>query len=100
VASAVSAFLLLLGVGLIGGGISAAVEMEPISILAGFAPPAGLGALLVMLAGMLSVFAIWLTLKHHRETKIRRRSVIGFIIMALTTIIFTITMVMWNITPW
>ncbi|MBT1451285.1 alpha/beta fold hydrolase [Glaciecola sp. XM2] len=100
VASAVSAFLLLLGVGLIGGGISAAVEMEPISILAGFAPPAGLGALLVMLAGMMSVFAIWLTLKHHRETKIRRRSVIGFIIMALTTIIFTITMVMWNITPW
>ena len=98
--TAVSALVLLLGVGLVGAGVGATFEISATSILAGFAPPAGVGASLVVLAGLLGIAGILITLKSHKEHALRKRTLIGFMLMGLCTLVLSVTFIVWGITPW
>ena len=91
-----TAFLLLLGLGLIGAGIAAAIEYSEISVLAGFAPPAGVGALLVLLAGLSGMATIVFTYKSNKADALRRRSLFGFILMGLGAVLLAVLFLMWG----
>lgn len=96
----ITSLLLLVGVGLIGAGVGAAVEISEISILAGFAPPASTGALLVILAGLFGIAALVLTLKAHKNEPLRRRTLSGFVLLSFSAILLSIIFLVWGITPW
>lgn len=96
----ITALFLLVGVGLIGAGIQAAIEISEVSIIAGFAPPAGVGALLVLLAGLMGIATLVLTLKAHKDNPLRKRSLIGFVVLALSAMVLSVIFLMWGITPW
>jgi pimeloyl-ACP methyl ester carboxylesterase len=96
----ITALFLLLGVGLIGAGVQAAIEISEVSIIAGFAPPAGVGALLVLLAGLIGTATIVLTLKAHKDSPLRKRSLIGFVLLGLCAIVLSVIFLTWGITPW
>jgi uncharacterized membrane protein len=95
-----SALVLLVGVGLVGGGVAQTFEISEISILAGFAPPAGIGALLVLLAGLLGLLSVIKSVKTYKEDGLRKRSLIGFILIGLMAVMLSICFVIWGITPW
>ena len=95
-----SALVLLVGVGLVGGGVAQTFEISEISILAGFAPPAGIGALLVLLAGLLGLLSVIKSVKTYKEDGLRKRSLIGFILIGLMAVMLSICFVIWEITPW
>jgi hypothetical protein len=94
------ALVLLIGVGLVAAGVAATLEISTASILAGFAPPADIGAMLVLLAGVIGIANILLTLKSHREDVLRKRSLIGFILMGLSAVVLSVAFVVWGVTPW
>ncbi|WP_371194061.1 alpha/beta fold hydrolase [Glaciecola sp. SC05] len=96
----ISALVLLMGVSLVGAGLGATFEISEISILAGFAPPAGIGALLVMFAGLLGIASILITLKSHRQNALRKRTLIGLNLMGLSAVLLSVTFIVWGITPW
>jgi pimeloyl-ACP methyl ester carboxylesterase len=98
--AALVALVLLIGVGLVGAGLSATLEISASSILAGFAPPAGAGALLLLFAGLMGIVSMLITLKSHRENSLRKRSLIGFMLIGLSAVVFSITFMVWGITPW
>jgi hypothetical protein len=90
----------LIGVGLVGTGLSATLEISARSILAGFAPPAGVGALFLLFAGSMGIASMLITLKSHRENLLRKRSLIGFMLIGLSAVVLSITFMVWGITPW
>ena len=96
----ITALLLLVGVGLIGAGVQAAIEISEVSLIAGFAPPAGAGALLVLLAGLIGIVTLVLTFKTHKDKPLRKRSLTGFFLLGLSAIVLSVIFLMWGITPW
>ena len=96
----ITALLLLVGVGLIGAGVQAAIEISEVSLIAGFAPPAGAGALLVLLAGLIGIVTLALTFKTHKDKPLRKRSLTGFFLLGLSAIVLSVIFLMWGITPW
>jgi pimeloyl-ACP methyl ester carboxylesterase len=96
----ISALFLIVGVGLIGAGVQAAIEISEVSIIAGFAPPAGLGAMLVLVAGLLGITTLVLTLNAHKDSPLRKRSLLGFVVLGLSAIVLSVIFLMWGITPW
>ena len=96
----ITALLLLVGVGLIGAGVQSAIEISEVSLIAGFAPPAGAGALLVLLAGLIGIVTLALTFKTHKDKPLRKRSLTGFFLLGLSAIVLSVIFLMWGITPW
>ncbi len=96
----ITTLVLLVGVGLIGLGVQAAVEISEVSLIAGFAPPASTGALLVLLAGVMGIATLVLTLKARKTRPLRKRSLIGFVLLGLSAILLSVIFVSWGITPW
>ncbi|HAW94079.1 MULTISPECIES: alpha/beta fold hydrolase [unclassified Arsukibacterium] len=96
----ITTLVLLVGVGLIGLGVQTAMEISEVSLIAGFAPPAGAGALLVLLAGLMGIATLVLTLKAHKNNPLRKRSLIGFILLGLSAMLLSVLFVSWGITPW
>ena len=96
----ITALLLLVGVGLIGAGVQAAIELSEVSLIAGFAPLAGAGALLVLLAGLIGIVTLVLTFKTHKDKPLRKRSLTGFFLLGLSAIVLSVIFLMWGITPW
>lgn len=96
----ITTLVLLVGVGLIGLGVQTAMEISEVSLIAGFAPPAGTGALLVLLAGLMGIATLALTLKAHKNSPLRKRSLIGFVLVGLSAILLSVIFVSWGITPW
>jgi len=97
---AITALVLLIGVGLVAAGVVATFEISTASIIAGFAPPASAGALLVLLAGLVGIASMVFTLRSHREVTLRNRSLIGFMLMGLSAVVLSIMFMVWGITPW
>lgn len=93
-------FILLAGIALIGAGVASAIEFSEVSIIAGFAPPAGMGALLVLMAGITGVATIVFTIQAHNKEALRRRSLIGFVLLGLCGCVLSLLFLMWGITPW
>jgi hypothetical protein len=96
----ISALFLIVGVGLIGAGVQAAIEISEVSIIAGFAPPAGVGALMVLVAGLMGITTLVLTLNAHKDSPLRKRSLLGFVVLGLSAIVLSVTFLMWGLTPW
>ncbi|WP_290622010.1 hypothetical protein, partial [Arsukibacterium sp. UBA3189] len=95
----ITTLVLLVGVGLIGLGVQAAVEISEVSLIAGFAPPASIGALLVLLAGVMGIATLVLTLKARKTRPLRKRTLIGFVLLGLSAMLLSVIFVCWGITP-
>lgn len=98
--TAITALIMLIGVAFVGAGVAATFEISEISILAGFAPPARTGAVLILLAGLLGILTMIMTVKQHKKETLRRRTLLGFLLMGLSTLLFSAVMLIWGITPW
>lgn len=95
-----SALALISGVSMTGLGIAKTIEISEISILAGFAPPADIGAWLVLVAGLMGIASAAFAYKTNQQKDLRKRSFIGFMLMGVSAAILSLTFIVWGITPW
>lgn len=95
-----TALLALGGLGMIGVGAMAASEVSEISLLAGFAPPARLGSVVVMIAGLVGIATIISAFADRGRQRIRLRTTIGLPLVGLAAIILAIFLIRWDLAPW
>ncbi len=88
------------GLGLMGYGAYVNGDAAPASILAGFAPPAGSGAWLLLACGLLGVISLVMLLPGaFKEPKVRIGTLLGVVLTALAAISLTVFAVMWDLAP-
>lgn len=90
----------LSGLGLIGLGAYAASEISQAAVLAGFARPAGYGAWLILLSGLLgAVSLIFLVRAFLGEERIRIGTLLGFFLLGVGALSLTGFAFVWDLTP-
>ena len=90
----------LAGLGLIGLGAYAASEVSQAAVLAGFAKPAGYGAWLILLSGLLgAVSLVFLGRAFFGEERIRIGTLLGFFLLGVGALSLTAFALVWDLTP-
>lgn len=90
----------LLGLGLLGAGAAAAVDISEISIIAGLAPPARTGAALLFLSMLTGAATVYTTVASHKFHALRRRTVIGLPLVGISAIFLALYLMSWGVTFW
>ena len=96
----VTALLSVVGLALIGAGAQAAAEISEISMIAGFAPPAGTGVLLTFIAGILGLATMYTSIVAHKESPLRKRTLIGLPLIGACAFLLSVILTSWGITAW
>lgn len=94
--SALSVF----GLGFIGAGFAATFEVSELSIIAGIAPPAGTGALLILLSALMGLATIYSAFNASKSSTIRRRTIIGLPLIGICAVLLMVILASWGITVW
>ncbi|MEL6686401.1 MAG: alpha/beta fold hydrolase [Pseudomonadota bacterium] len=90
----------LTGLALIGVGGAAAYEIAEVSLVAGFAPPARLGATLVMIGGVLGLMTLILAIFYRDNQRIRLRTTVGLPLVGLAALLLAVFLIRWDLAPW
>ncbi|MEE4208590.1 MAG: alpha/beta fold hydrolase [Parvularcula sp.] len=87
------------GLGLLAAGAAAAEEISPISLMAGFADPAGIGALLLLVGGLLGLALAGLTIKARLGEPLRAGTLLGFLLMGLGAMSLSVLALRFDLLP-
>jgi hypothetical protein len=95
--SAVS--LALIGLGLIGTGAKVASDISSISFLAGLAPPAYIGTIVLLLSASVGLWATYLAIRSSRHVTLRRRTLIGLPLLGISSALLFGYLASWGLSP-
>ncbi|MGB3456651.1 MAG: alpha/beta hydrolase [Litorimonas sp.] len=90
----------MIGLALVGVGVARAIEISEVSLLAGFAPPARIGAAFAILGGVFGLLTLVMTIKPSVRAPVRLRTRVGLPIVGLASICLAAAFIMWGIVPW
>ncbi|MEL0036709.1 MAG: alpha/beta hydrolase, partial [Gammaproteobacteria bacterium] len=96
----ITAALSIIGLSFIGAGFAATIEVSELSVIAGIAPPAGTGALLIFLSALMGLATIYSVFNANKSSTIRRRTIIGLPLIGICAVLLMIILASWGITVW
>ncbi|MDM7860398.1 alpha/beta fold hydrolase [Alteromonas sp. ASW11-36] len=91
--------LSLVGLGFIGAGAKAAADISSISFLAGLAPPAHFGTIVLLLSAAVGLWAMYAAIRTSRQVTLRRRTLIGLPLLGLSTALLFVYLASWGLSP-
>lgn len=91
--------LALVGLGFIGAGAKAAADISSISFLAGLAPPAHFGTILLLLSAAVGLCTVFIAIRTSRQVTLRRRTLIGLPLLGLCCALLFWYLASWGLNP-
>ena len=95
-----TATLSVFGLGFIGAGFATTFKVSELSIIAGIAPPAGMGAVLILLSALTGLATIYSIFTANKSSTIRRRTIIGLPLIGVCAVLLMIILASWGLTAW
>ena len=89
----------LIGLGLIGAGAKVTSDISSISFLAGLAPPAYIGTIVLLLSAALGLWASYLAIRSSRQVTLRRRTMIGLPLLGISSALLFAYLASWGLSP-
>ncbi len=98
--SLLTSLMCLCGLALLGAGAATTIDISELSIVAGLAPPAKLGAFMLSASVVLGLYALYAVIAEHQRSPLRRRTIIGLPLICISAIVLAIYLMTWGVTVW
>ncbi len=96
----VTALLSIGGLALIGTGVGLTIKISELSIVAGIAPPAYIGAWLLLISVFTGAITVYATVRTNKQSALRKRTLIGLPLVSISAIVLALYLMQWGINVW